>query len=348
MTLAPKPTEAPTITPAPSTATTVAPTMAPTFAPTSPFGDWECQDDFFLGAFCAGMCMCVYQVYICVTGSVYGLHRYSVYNPNPSPYTSYPLSNPFLTPNAPSNPSYLPVVFAQQGCCYANQISIVEQTPTSNTSYVVLPPCVARYLTLQCPVISLSDSFCVNGTNSNTSIVSGYVTSAATPITLPDMYVKNSVLNLQGVIAATLAANTGAGFQVMNALNIEISNYEYYNSTGQMISSAVGLPDVNLTDYTDAVSGKFFFNVVQVYGSVSVGASNEAFINSPYFSGGIATGYGLDSSLVTAAATTNNFYVAERFDTTHSGSSGSPLSLHSSIITIGVLGLTMVATVYLV
>lgn len=242
--------------------------------------------------------------------------------------------------------SCLNVVFAQQGCCYANQISIVEQTPTSDTSFTILPTCVARYLTVRCPTISLSNNFCVNGTNSNTSIVSGYVTITATSPVLPNAYNKNSILNLQGVIAATLSANTGAGFQVLNALNIEISNYEYYNATN-MISSPDAIPDADFSDYSDALSGKFFFNVVQVYTDPSVAAANEAFINTPYFSGGIATGYNLNAADVSAAGTSNNFYVAERFDTTHSGSSGSVFSQHNSLVTLTVIFITMLGTRYL-
>lgn len=240
----------------------------------------------------------------------------------PLPFTPEP---PFSNYNCTAGASMAGycTLFGSQKCCFANQVAIIEQTPTSPNNTVLLPPCVARYLNATCPQVSLSDSFCTNGTNSNTSILSGFVTiNSAAPV-LPNMYNKSSVLYLQGVIAeAVQTYNTAVTFQIVTALNVEISNFVYRDASGAQLTTTDGINAPGWTDYYGAASGTFYFNLVQVYLSPTDAQLNAQFLSSPAFGQVVTGAYSAPAATGFQQA---YYYPAQRFNTEHSGAASPTL-----------------------
>ena len=229
---------------------------------------------------------------------------------------------------------YHSIAFQAQGCCFGNQVTIIEQSPPNNYTFTLLPPCVARYLSINCPNVSLSASYCTTGMNSDTTISQGMITfnkvpvgSAAykTPPGLPSVYSEQSILVLQGVIStALLSTYNSANYpykQILLPLNIEISNYMYYNGTTPLTPSD-GIAYTNKSDYLDANRAVFYFNVVTVYGNVTKMNYNTQFLSSPYFMGAITTAYGLTPNpvsppIITSATGVGINYESDTFNTAH-------------------------------
>ena len=236
-----------------------------------------------------------------------------------------------------------------EGCCYGNEVIIVEQTPTSNTTFNLLTPCVSRYLTLQCPQISLS-KICTDGINTAVSFAPGVITfnsvppgsmTYKTPPGLPNVYSPQSVLAFQQVIStaflqAANPANTPSK-ELLFLYNIEITNYMYYNGTTEL-SLANGTSPHDQFDYKEANRATFYFNVVQTYASDTTWQENLQYMNNPAFGGFIASAYGLVPPAVAAKANgTGVYYNANPLDTAHN--SGSTVSLSSIAVWMYVLSI---------
>lgn len=214
------------------------------------------------------------------------------------------------------------IVFQSFGCCYANQVTIIEQSAKGNTTndITLYPPCVQRYMAINCPQISLSNNYCQNGTNVNVTISQGYVKFASIPTKLgglPNMYSETSILTLQQVIVQALLqtsnpANTPTP-QILFATNVQITNYTYYNGTVALTPSN-GLSVADHSDYTDATNAEFWFNLVTVYGSETASKYNDIFIASQGFYGYVAVAYyGAPISVTSTTTHPNYFYAAEQF-----------------------------------
>jgi len=69
-------------------------------------------------------------------------------------------------------------LLANQGCCAGNQVAMLSQSQT-NTSIPfglhLFPPCLLRYLQIQCTSFDMS-KFCTKGANGNMTTISGTVT----------------------------------------------------------------------------------------------------------------------------------------------------------------------------
>lgn len=253
----------------------------------------------------------------------------------------FPLYNYNCTNRADMKPYCL--TFKSQGCCYANQIIIAEQTVTSPNETVTLPACVSRYLNITCPEVSLSNSFCTNGTNSNTSILSGFVQITASAPVLPNVYNQTSAMYLQGVIAEALQTyNTAVDFQIVTALNVELTDYYYSAADGTQLTSDDGIAPEGWTDYLNAASGTFYFNVVQVYLSAADSQLNAQFLASPAFGQVVAGAYGAPVATDYSGA---NYYVAQRFDTAHSGAAGAAVPTLAMAVGAAVAALVGMAAV---
>lgn len=238
------------------------------------------------------------------------------------------------------------VAFEPSGCCFANQFMIAQQTPTGNQpeNITILPPCVQRYNYMNCPNVSLSGSMCTHGANQNSTIIQGYIEIKTKPSGLsklgpyfPDVYDHVSMVNFQGVISTAISKNPAAAGQIiLPSINVQITNYSYYNLTGSSLTPDTGSgisPDQS--DYKDAKSAKFWFNVAMVYSTESQAAINNAFLGTSEFKQIVGAAYGLPSAEIDAYATTSvpYFYQAEPFNTAHTSSAvacvraGSSLSL---------------------
>lgn len=164
------------------------------------------------------------------------------------------------TYNAPAQyilPELCPL-FQSFGCCFANQISMLAQNQYNDSNVQFFPPCLMRYLSINCPSLN-STSFCVSGANANMTVVlSGRVTirkcfggtcfapgipnvySNLQPIQTPQPVLNtfSGILSLQGIIAKALGLPGGS----KGALNVQILNYAYYDIDGNLASNKTGLP----------------------------------------------------------------------------------------------------------
>jgi hypothetical protein len=247
-------------------------------------------------------------------------------------------------------------VFEPSGCCYANQFIIAQQTPkgSSPENITILPPCVQRYNYMQCPQVSLSDNMCTYGANQNVTVIQGFVELKDKPTAggklgpgFPDVYDKVSVVNLQGAISTALSF-AASGVIKLPAINVQITNYSYFNALGNSLTPTSGSgisPDQS--DYANAESAQFWFNVVLVYSSVEEAEVNNLFIGSSTFKTIIGIAYGLPAAKVDAYSTTGTpyFFQAEPFDTTHTSSAGVGAPFSLAVTGVSVLlcfvGLTM-------
>lgn len=244
---------------------------------------------------------------------------------------------------------YCNFAFSTYGCCYSNMVIIAEQTVKNPSVITLLPPCVQRYLYLTCPKVSLSTSFCTNGTDSNVTFIQGFLYFTKIPSILakfgpylPNAYNQTSITNLQGIISSSLMQNPLVNtIQVMlPAINIQITNFSYYNETAGMLTTTTGIASPNEEDYIYATSAKFWFNVVQVYSNSDLANINNQYMNTDSFTKYIAGAYGLaDTDVITKSENPIPFvYTAEPFNTAHSSSSilfgGINILLINSIIFI--------------
>ncbi len=179
---------------------------------------------------------------------------------------------------------------------------------------------------MSCSITQVSPltTICNAGLNQNTSFISGSITLNIPPgftnHSLPNMYNNASTLYLQGVIATAFTSNSGVALNAaLNPLNIEISNFVYYNATNQLTPST-GVAPSNYADYFGATYGVFYFNLVNVYTSTNSMDLNYAYMSNPTFTGYIAAGFGLSPQagkvLVKSGNTT--FYTSQPLDTAHS------------------------------
>lgn len=242
---------------------------------------------------------------------------------------------------------YCPFGFEQYGCCYSNIVALAEQLVTSNDSLTILPPCVQRYLYVTGCSASLTTSFCTNGTVTNTTIVQGSIQILSKPASgFPDVYNADSVVMFQAQITAAFMANPAvANKQVMLALgpNIEISNYTYYGVNGTALTPDTGIAPDDMSDYTNAQSVTFWFNVVQIYSSQERAAVNNAWLASPNFAAVLAAAMGTtpDNLIVKSENPDPFFYPAQPFDTAHYNA-GSSLVFGSSVDRV--IAMTMIIT----
>ncbi len=179
--------------------------------------------------------------------------------------------------------NYLCPKLSTMGCCFANSMTMIAQNQLNATDLTFFPPCLLRLLHHTCAEEINPIDFCKNGSASSMSVVlqgqiqlkPGTFSNLLYP--LPDVYDKTipvegdsstykSIVWLQTFIALTLEKLELPGMSntsnIFNQFNVEIVNYNYYNSSG-MTSSIDGYPLSDPTaDYTSATNGTFDFVVV--------------------------------------------------------------------------------------
>lgn len=181
---------------------------------------------------------------------------------------------------------------------------------------------------LNCPSVSLTKSFCTNGTNTNVTFIEGYIQFSFKPTAaskvgpgFPDIYNHTSVINLQGSLTTALMKNPAVSSQIMlPAINIQITNYSYYSSTGTLLTPTTGIAPSNKSDYLDAGMAKYWFNVAQVYSNEQLALKNQLWINNANFKNVLAAIYGVPPTTLIIYATTSTpiVYNEQPFNTMHS------------------------------
>jgi len=210
------------------------------------------------------------------------------------------------------------------GCCYGTQIALYNQNQLNASAPSIYPPCLLRYISQKCPAVDAS-VVCGSGARANVSTITGIVnikptTSVAHSTTLPNMYDTLSVLTLQGVLTAALTTLLPSynlplfGLNYTRPLQVEITNYTYYNATGQ-VSSTDGLlltpPDA---DFLAADRGKFTFVFVLANVDSATAVVIQHIINSAAFSK-IVQAAGPYVSAIASSSMTPGTYLAEPYPT---------------------------------
>lgn len=271
-------------------------------------------------------------------------------NPSPAiPGYIMPFDNYWCNSTTPMG-FYCPFGFEMYGCCYSNIVTLAEQIVKSNHSLVILPPCVQRYLYVTDCTASLTESFCTNGTNTNTTISQGSIRMMTAPIDgFPNVYSADSVLLLQEAITAGLMSNPAVATQVMLAIgpNIQISNYTYYSANGTALTPADGIAPDDMSDYTDAKSVAFWYNVVQVYSNEERALANTAWMSTQEFATVLATAYTLNVTDIEVYAENPNpfVYTQEPFDTTHYNNAGSSSTSLDKVMAFAIIMTTALAMI---
>lgn len=185
------------------------------------------------------------------------------------------------------------------GCCFSNGIFSLTQAQLNQNNPVVVPPCLQHYLYTQCAAVDHMN-FCFNGSVANTTTLLGQISVPYVPpgsgqkVNFPNMYDKNTVLQLQALVMTAGEFALGLGVQpyIFNALypfQIQYINFEYYNGSGVLLTPSNGsmyYPPQG--DYQEAVdtSGKLIVTyqiVVQNVNSTEQAEFLQTQLSSPTF-----------------------------------------------------------------
>lgn len=198
-------------------------------------------------------------------------------------------------------------LFSATGCCTANIIGMLQQSPVPPTSPKIFPPCFLSYLNGFCPGVNLT-TFCRTGATADLSTFTGTIQIPNCPTcpgssggklqAFPNMYDQNSVLALMAVAAGAFGAvNNSFADEPYNLkatlpLNIEVIDFVYYNSTGGRLTPDDGtVAQPAWSDYEDAAYGVFTFQpVLNNIDHTQIAAVYEA-VRSPYFAGTFSQAY---------------------------------------------------------
>lgn len=138
--------------------------------------------------------------------------------------------------------------FLSFGCCAATGITMVQQNQVKALSGIsdptIFPPCLLRFFQKgNCGVpanVNLQD-YCPTGSIASTMVVTGtiFLPKLGVPAPLvpfPNVYMKASVLTLQGAITKVLSSFPGFSnwpylFNPAIPLQVQIIDYTYYNGT---------------------------------------------------------------------------------------------------------------------
>jgi hypothetical protein len=165
------------------------------------------------------------------------------------------------------------------GCCFGNQVAMLSQSQTNTSANKnhkairMFQPCLLRNLEAQCSAYTNPRNFCTAGANGNLTVVSGSVVIGPTRIeknkvTLMNVYDENDVVFFQGVMSLNLLWDDKSPTK-MAALQVEILNYAYFNSTIEDQSPATQLTPADGTlyypaggDFSAAKSARYDFQFV--------------------------------------------------------------------------------------
>lgn len=187
--------------------------------------------------------------------SVSGAPTYAPTAAPPSPLTDWTCSFP------PQAYAQLCGGFSTLGCCWANDLTILEQNPKQP---VFIPPCVMDYLSNKCPTLPSSTYFCTTGLISDVGTINAQITLNLTlPTKLPNLYIKNSDLQFRTILATPLD---------YLAVNIQIISFRYYDANDNLIVTK---------DISTAASGIFDFGIVVAYIDNITLATNALFVDGP-------------------------------------------------------------------
>lgn len=192
----------------------------------------------------------------------------------------------------------------------------------------IFPPCFQRTMVTKCPAISPS-VLCQQGANANTTIIEAVVNLSFPPPALPDVYNETSSLILQGVLAGAL--------KPLGALNVEITNYAYYDTDGVEIAAFTPITGQLVTDDYDenTGSGVFYYNIYAEFLDIETAQQYEAIMLSTDYQDSIGAAYGQPGkAFVTVNTSAFQFIEAKPFDTAHSGAAALPSSGFASLFTV--------------
>ena len=162
------------------------------------------------------------------------------------------------------------------GCCFGNQVAMLSQSQTNqsankvHTAIKMFQPCLLRNLAAKCSKFTNPRDFCTAGANGNMTTVSGSVVMGPTAlrrdsVKLPNMYDENDVVFFQGVMSMNLLWDDNSPTK-QAALQVEILNYAYFNSTIADQSNSTQLTPLDGSlyfpftwDYLNATSARFDF-----------------------------------------------------------------------------------------
>jgi hypothetical protein len=237
-------------------------------------------------------------------------------------------------------------LFSATGCCTANILGMLQQSPVPPTQPKLLPPCFLSYLNGYCPGVNLT-TFCRTGATADLSTFTATIQIPNCPTcptasggqlkAFPNMYLQSSVLTLMGVVAAAFGS-TNATFTIEPyklspslPFNVEIIDFVYYDSAGVRLTPDDGtVAQPSWSDYEGAAYGVFTFQpVLNNVNSAQISSLYNAVLN-PYFAGTFSKAYAGGQNLGIPFQATRgpapSTYVAD------------PLNLETSGTTRGVSG----------
>lgn len=158
--------------------------------------------------------------------------------------------------------------FSALKCCAANQFTLLtqqviytmEDDPESGIEY--LPPCLANYLTNECPAVQL-DAFCEDGAVLEVSTTRIHVQMRNMgSATIPDLYAAEDIDTLMATVATPLVG--GISYHPSLAIlpirqTVSVYNFSYINSDGEFTTEST--PRVLKTDFNTADGLDFWFQV---------------------------------------------------------------------------------------
>jgi hypothetical protein len=170
--------------------------------------------------------------------------------------------------------------FNTTGCCFGNQAAMLLQSQTNQSALTdhhalhMFQPCLMRYLTTTCGYTD-PYNFCTDGANGNMTTIRGSVVMGErtdvrnNPPKMPNVYDVDDVATLQGVLAYGILWDNDSPTK-QAAMNVEITNYAYFNSTianqgpaTQLTPESGELYDHPFGgDFTSAHSARYDFQIV--------------------------------------------------------------------------------------
>eukprot|EP01038_Epipyxis_sp_PR26KG_P007061 gene7061-9639_t len=181
--------------------------------------------------------------------------------------------------------------FSKMGCCFTNNIQMMQQGQVNNANLHILPPCLHHYLFEHCSAngkqigtttpSSKVDylNFCTEGAITNISSVIAQVNMTKSKLStgkfeFPNVYNKSDIATFQGVISQTYllysflfgtkpsAAAEPFLFNISYPFQVTVIDYRYYSALGELLTPENGSmawpPE---SDYEDASKVELTFQV---------------------------------------------------------------------------------------